>query len=210
MTESIFGKNLFEVYFDILVPHWGGRIYDLYCSLTPGVDQDALASLYCQISICTASGPYHQSILDHWTNQMCVAFHRSGIRLLKKAYGWIIVLYCQFKVFFTYITNSMVLQQSCVARWCWQVGEVVFPICTIHLRCSMTLCYTWAFYLFIYIKPCVMFVGQNALHFIWIVYRILKKLLWAVLRERCQRKRSGTIFPTHDSDSCLEALNHSC
>ncbi len=36
MTETIFGKNLFDVYFDFLVwpvSHlltWGGRVYDLY------------------------------------------------------------------------------------------------------------------------------------------------------------------------------------
>ncbi len=46
MEEKIFGEDLFDVYFDYLVwpmsplQKWRGGIYDLYCSLTPGGDQD--------------------------------------------------------------------------------------------------------------------------------------------------------------------------
>ena len=52
----MFGKNLFDVYFLVLVlifqfgscpihQHGGGGTYDLYCSQPPGGDPDVLASL---------------------------------------------------------------------------------------------------------------------------------------------------------------------
>lgn len=57
MTETIFGKKLFDVFFDSLIwpmSHlltWRGRGFNLYCSQSPGVNQDVLATLlaHCHV-----------------------------------------------------------------------------------------------------------------------------------------------------------------